>query len=151
MPSLEIICIQQLEPTDFSHLPFRVEAETVLTSHRSPQPLFQGDFDKLQGCIYHLLDEKSVTAYNLLKRDWYREGDDSDDNVEFKDEYLPLVKSLLKQLLAASPVGQILFTTDYQFGSDGAERYGSISFSEFWQMHNAGKVKMNASYLISAS
>ena len=151
MPSLEIICIKQLEPTDFSHLPFRIEAETVLTSHRSPQPLFQADFDKLEGCIYHLLDEKSITAYNLPKRAWYRENDDSDDNVEFKDEYSPLVKSLIEQLLAASPVGQILFTTDYQFGPNGAKRYRPISFSEFWQIHNAGKVRMNASYLISTS
>ena len=147
MPSLEIICINQSEPSNFSRLPFMVEAEKELVSHRSPTPLFQPDFDKLEGCIYHLLDEGGVTAYDLLKRDWYKE----DDDVEFRDEYAPFVKNLLEQLLILSPVGQVLFITDYQFGPEGEERHGPISFAGFWQMHNEGKVRMNASYLITAS
>lgn len=151
MPSLEIICIDQLMPCDVSHLPFTVAAENELISHRSPKPLFQADFDRLEGCIYHFLDEGNVTAYDLLKRDWYHGDDNSDDNVEFIDEYALSVKEFLQQLLSASPAGQILFTTDYQFGPDGGEKCGPFSFDKFWQMHDEGKVKMNNSYLITAS
>ncbi len=148
MPSLEIICLNQLEPSNVSHLPFIVEAEAKLVSHRSPKPLFQADFDQLKGCIYHFLDG-GVTAYDLLKRDWYHGDDNSDDNVEFIEEYAPSVKEFLQQLLAVSPVGQILFTTDYQFGPDSGEKYGPLSFDEFWKMHDAGKIKMNHSYLVT--
>ena len=154
MPSLEIICINQSEPSDFSHLPFTVKAEKELISHRSPTPFFQDDFDKLKGCIYHLLDDGGVTAYDLLVRDWYdNEGNSNglDDNVEFRDEYAPFVKDTLEQLLSSSPIGQILFTTDYQFGPKTIEKHGPMSFSEFWHLHEVGGVRMNASYVITAS
>jgi hypothetical protein len=152
MPSLEIICIDQPEPSDFSHLPFRVKAEKELVSHRSPKPLFQADFDRLAGCIYHLLDD-GPTAYDLLVRDWYDDEGNSnglDDNVEFMDEYASPVKEMLEQLLQASPVGQVLFTTDYQFGPKGIEKHGPMSLMEFWDLHEVGKVQMNSSYLITA-
>ncbi len=148
MPSLEIICLEQAEPSNFSLLPFLIEAESDLVSHRSPTPFFQTDFDGLTGCIYHLLDDGKVTAFDLMKRDWYH--DDSDDNMEFRSEYAPSLKKILEKLLHSSPVRQILFTTDYQFGPD-TERFGLISFEKFWQMHDAGRIRMNTSYLVTAS
>lgn len=154
MPSLEIICIGQQETSDFSHLPFLVESETNLVSHRGPTPLFQSDFDQIKGCIYHLLDDRKVTAFDLMKRDWYNEDGNSnglDDNVEFLSEYAPALREMLGQLLRSSPVKKILFTTDYQFGSGDAERFGAISFEKFWQMHDAGKLRMNSSYEVGAS
>ena len=153
MPSLEIICVNQSEPSDFSHLPFTVKAGRELISHRRPTPFFQDDFDKLKGCIYHLLDEGGVTAYDLLIRDWYNEDGNSnglDDNVEFREEYASSVKIMLNQLLSSSPVQQILFTTDYQFGPKTVERHEPMSFAEFWQLHETGEVRMNASYIITA-
>lgn len=152
MPSLEIICLNQAEPSDFSYLPFKVVAEKELISHRSPRPLFQADFDQLEGCIYHLLDKKSFTAYDLLIRDWYYKGNSNsrDYNVEFIEEVSLLVKDMLQQLLLDSPVGQILFTTDYQFGPETVERHGPLPFAEFCRLHNEGAIRMNASYLITA-
>ncbi len=152
MPSLEIICINQAEPSNFSYLPFKVVAEKQLISHRGSSSLFQADFDQLEGCIYHLLDEKRVTAYWLLVRDWYYKGNSNgrDYNVEFIDEVSLPVKDMLQQLLLASPVGQILFTTDYQSGPETVERHGPLPFAEFCQLHNEGAIRMNASYLITA-
>ena len=153
MPSLEIICIDQQEPTDFPNLPFRVKAENVLVSHRRPDPLFQSDFNRLQGCIYHVLDKNSLTCYDLLVRDWHDEQgnpNDFDEKVEFREEYAEAMKQVLEQLLDSSPIGQILFTTDYQFGPMEAQRHGPLSFTIFKELYNAGKVRMNAAYLISA-
>ena len=154
MPSLEIICIDQQEPTNFSNLPFRVKAEKELVSHRRPDPLFQLDFERLRGCIYHILDGSSPTCYDLLVRDWYdKQGNPNgaDENVEFRDEFAQAMKQVLEQLLASSPIGQILFTTDYQFGPTEVQRHGPLSFAEFKELYNAGKVRMNAAYLITAS
>ena len=152
MPSLEFVCIGQDEPIKFSQLSFTVEAEKELVSHRRPQPLFQSDFDKLQGCIYHLLDERDVTAFDLFKRDWYGNdsaGDETDINVEFRTEYVDCVKVLLRQLIMSSPTHQLLFTTDYQFGPD-EQRFEPISLAEFWEIHEAGKLCMNALYSINS-
>ena len=139
MPSLEIICINQEEPIDVSHLPFEIEAEAQLISHRKPAPLFQSDFDKLNGYIYHILDGEGPTCYNLLIRDWYDEAGNSngkDENIEFRDKFTSAVKEMLEELLAASPIGQLLFTTDYQFGPEKPQRYGQVTFAEFRQLHN---------------
>src|SRR5579864_4371248 len=74
VPSIEIICIGQLNAGGFSHLPFAVESGTELKSHRMPRPLFQEDFAGLKGCIYHLGNPDLKTrrknriffAYDLL-------------------------------------------------------------------------------------
>lgn len=153
MPSLEIICINQQEPSDFSQLPFTVKSKKELVSHRTPTALFQFDFDKLNGCIYHILDGEGSTCYDLLVRDWYdSEGNlNGDENIEFRDEYAIAMKEMIKELLSSSPVGQILFTTDYQFGPEETQKFGPMLFAEFQELYSAGKVRMNASYLITAS
>lgn len=157
MPSLEIICIGQTEPLDFSDLPFVVKADRELKSHRAPQPLFQQDFDKLKGCIYHVLDNYHPgcgTCYELLVRNWYDEIGNSngrDKNVEFRNEYSDGMKRLIEKLLEYSPIGQILFTTDYQFGPEEAQRFGPMTFDVFKDLYNVGRVRMNAAYLITSN
>jgi len=47
MPSIEIVCLGQLAPSDFSHLPFAVKSSAKLKSDRSPTPLFQPDFESM--------------------------------------------------------------------------------------------------------
>jgi hypothetical protein len=54
VPSIEIICIDQVDPIDFNDLPFAVESGAEIKSHRIPRPLFARDFAGLKGCIYHL-------------------------------------------------------------------------------------------------
>ncbi len=151
MPSIEIICINQARPIDCSSFLFDIEFEDDLVSHRSPRALFQSDFDCLKGYIYHLLDGEGPTAYKLLKQNWYdKEGNSNgvEENLEFKNEYKDSVKLLLKELLISSKSGQILFTSDYQFGPQKPIRVGPMTISEFWNLHDAGNIRMNASYSI---
>ena len=154
MPSLEIICIDQDEPISFSNLPFDLEAESSLRSHRSPKPLFQADFDKLQGCIYHVLERGGTTVYELLKRDWYNPDGSTngrEENVEFLPEIAPSIYEVLQILLANSPASRILFTTDYQFGPEIVQRFGPMSLEAFWKLHNSGCLRMNSLYKLIAS
>ncbi len=153
MPSIEIISINQKEPTDCSSFPITVEIGGDLVSHRTPSPLFQSDFDELEGYIYHVLDGEGPTACNLLKQDWYDEEGNSnglDENIEFIDEYKDSVKLLLDKLLHSSKTGEILFTSNYQFGPKKAIRVGPMSILDFWNLHDAGKLRINASYYVKA-
>lgn len=128
--------------------------ESELISHRSPSPLFQPDFDALEGYIYHLHDGPGPTAYKLLKQDWYDEFGNSnglDKNIEFRDEFKSAVVYLIEALLFSSNKERILFTSDYQFGPENVTRHGLVSISEFWKLHDEGKLRMNASYLITKS
>lgn len=146
MPSLEIICVGQEEPLDFSAMPFAVVAERRLISHRS-RPLFQKDFDQLTGCIYHLgnprlKDPNASGAYfasDLLA--------DFEDVMVFKPEYAPFVQQLTAKLLMASPAGRLIFTSDYQFGPHPEARFQEWQTpAEFWQLHDTQQLRMNALY-----
>jgi len=151
MPSIEIICVDQTEPLEFKKLPFTVEAETQLISHRSPSPLFQAEFDDLKGCIYHLgspaLRDPTFnhyyTAYDLLSK---KRGTEWWDIIHFSPKFVPSIKVFLGQLLAASPANRILFTSDYQFGPDAKRYKRPITLEKFWQLHDEKKLKMNALY-----
>lgn len=149
MPSVEIICIGQAEPSDFSDLPFAVAAENRLESHRSPKPLFQPDFDRLLGCIYHLGNPRlkkpgargAYTASDLLEDGW--------EVIHFKPRYVPYVQRLLRELLAASPEGRLLFTRDYPFGPKTRRYQRPLTRSTFWKRHAARRLHTNALYPIT--
>lgn len=146
MPSIEIVCIGQAAPSDFSDLPFAVAAENRLKSHRSPEPLFQTDFDPLQGCIYHLGSPRlknpnapgAYTASDLLT-DWW-------EGIHFKPEYVPHVRRLLCELLAASPEERLLFTSDYQFGPKMRRYRRPLTLETFWKRHGTKRLHTNALY-----
>ena len=150
MPTIEIICVAQKEPLDFSSLPFAVRAENKLLSHRG---LFQSDFDKLQGCIYHLgnpdmrgNDDFGFFAYELISDS----PEETEDCLKFNDESVPHVKIMFRQLLAASPVSQITFSSDWQFGAEDVRRFEEIFEERFWEMHNDCELRSNAFYKIVA-
>ena len=140
MPSLEIVCIGQSEPMVFEDMPFRIDAESELISQRTPSPLFQADFEARTGCIYHLIKQSkgACTAVELLDA-WWKE-------LRFKPEYIPYVHYILTELLAASPEGKVLFTTDYQFGPKRRRYKRPISLGKFWTLHAEGKLWTNALY-----
>jgi len=154
MPSIEIVCIGQSEVSHFENLPFLVEAENRLVGHRKPINLFKPQFDALQGCIYHLLNPiESWDAYLLLDTSVERRENapepDEDSLIgllRFLPEYAPAVYALLETLLEASPVGQILFTSDYQFGPDGRLYRKPFTLEQFWALHDADKLHLNALY-----
>jgi hypothetical protein len=149
MPSIEIICIGQLQPTPFPDLPFAVVSEVVLISHRGRSSLFQQDFNRVTGCIYHLgnpnlksPDARGIYFAGELLVEWW-------ERVEFKPEYVIPVKELLEELLHASPEGRLLFTSDYQFGPRPRRRYSKWRTpEEFWHLHDAKHLRMNALYAI---
>src|SRR6184192_1309033 len=109
MPSIEIVCVGQKSPADFSDLPFAVEASRELRSHRSPKALFQADFDHLNGCMYHLGNPglKNTRrgdvffAYGLLSAACrHREPPLF---LEFDSIIEPAVRAMLQALMKASP------------------------------------------------
>jgi hypothetical protein len=153
MPSIELICVQQHEPSQLPAFPFAVRAEPQLVSHRLPS-FFQDDFDKLRGCIYHLGSpfcddsgyEGAFFAYELLSE---RCRDSTAHRfLEFAPEFLPHIFDLLGILLAASPPRLVIFTTDWQFGPKSARPYGQITERTFWQRHKNRKLRLNALYPI---
>ena len=123
-------------------------------SHRTPSPLFQPDFDQLRGCIYHLGSpfcdapdyEGAYFAYELLSERCRAASQAR--YLEFAPEFVPGVHELLGLLLTASPVGLVIFTTDWQFGPHPARRYRQIAERTFWQRHTNRKLRLNALYPI---
>jgi len=153
VPSIEIICIGQLNPSDFSHLPFAVESGTELKSHRGPRPLFREDFAGLKGCIYHLGDPDLKTrttgafvAFDLLSdRSRYAPRLTF---LEFRPEFIPAIHDLLESLMKSSPVRQLLFTSDWQFGPNRAYRSSIVTLDEFWSLHKSRNLRLNGAYPI---
>jgi hypothetical protein len=144
LPSVEIICVGQDKPSDFSELPLAVASENRLKSHRSPAPLFQVDFDRLQGCIYHLgsprlrnPDASGVyTAGDLLTEWWHI--------IHFKPEFVSYIRRILEDLLADSPEGRLLFTSDYQFGPSVYRYKRPIRLETFWKRHDTRRLRTNS-------
>lgn len=150
MPTIEIICVAQIEPLDFAYLPFAVIAENNLFSHRS---LFQSNFYKLHGCIYHLgnpslrgVKDGLFWAYELI--DEAISEEDEENCLKFNEEFVPHVKTMLRQLLVASPISQITFSSDWQFGTQEVKSFESMIEGKFWEMHDAGELRFNAFYKI---
>lgn len=66
-------------------------------------------------------------------------------DLRFLPEYAPSIHALLETLLEASPVGQVLFTSDYQFGP--RRRYQRpMKLEMFWALHDADRLHMNVLY-----
>ena len=55
---------------------------------------------------------------------------------------------VLSTLLAASPEGRLLFTSDWQFGPESEGRYPSVTLTEFWRLHDEKTLRLNAAYPI---
>ncbi len=152
MPSIEIICVRQKSPTKFRRLPIAIKAETNLKSHRLPS-LFQKDFDKTHGCIYHLAcshlrhsRKGAFEAYDLLSRKCKNQGHLV--FLEFTPRIAPIVARITKELLRQSPHGKLLFTSDYQFSSNKPKRVRNLTLPEFWELHRNQNVRFNALYEI---
>ena len=153
MPSIEIVCIGQLDPSDFSRLPFAVTSGKELKSDRSPKALFQEDFDALEGCIYHLGNPELKARQTGIVFAWDLLSDRSRDAtrprfLEFRTEFLPTIHELLDLLIESSPVRQLLFTSDWQFGPKRPRRSSAVTLDEFWSLHNSRALRLNAAYPI---
>jgi len=139
-------------------MPFRVIAEDKVRSHRSPNPLFQQEFDSVQGCIYHLCNPTcGYNVYDLLDMEaeylgsaggLKRDSDVLQAVVLFRRKYTPSIQSLLERLLHASPAGSLLFTSDYQFGPSARRFKTPITLGQFWKLHDRMRLRMNSLYHI---
>lgn len=152
MPSIEIVCVSQDKCSRFLKLPFAILCEGKLESHRS-EPLFKKDFDKLNGCIYHLgcehlKNNKSgfFEAYDLLSLNCQRQ--EKQMFLEFKKKYIADIKRILKTLVEKSPEEKILFTSDYQFSNNKSKRIMNLSLRQFWDLYNNKKLLFNTLYEI---
>jgi hypothetical protein len=153
VPSIEIVCIGQVEPGEFSRLPFAVKSGTQLKSDRSPRPLFQEDFSNLKGCIYHLGSPERKTRKTGMFLAWDLLSDRSrsasrSTYLEFRSEFMQGLRDLLVSLIESSPVRQLLFTSDWQFGPKRPYRSTTITLEEFWTLHNSRKLQLNGAYPI---
>ena len=52
--------------------------------------------------------------------------------------------------MGSSPVNQMLFTSDYQFGPKRPFRSSPVTLSEFWSLHDSRKLRLNGAYPIRA-
>jgi hypothetical protein len=154
MPSIEIACIGLSTPLRPPPTSFAVVCEPGLTSHRSPTPRFQADFDGLSGCLYHLgnpqfagSDRGAYFAYDLLSPRSVES--DPPSFLEFDPVHVASARSFLQWVLAASPARRILFTSDWQFGPDWTRSLGPISLTEFWNLHDSRNLLLNAAYPIA--
>lgn len=156
MPSIEIVCIGQRSPSRFRGIPFAVRSERELKSHRIPS-LFQEDFDKLNGCIYHLgcPHVKSMKsrgffeAYGLLSSKCRNQ--ESTVFLKFRREFVPSVRQMLQVLIQKSPTADIVFTSDYQFSSNRARRFTGVSMKKFWSLHRTEQLRFNSLYFLSGN
>lgn len=151
LPSIELICIGQKNPIDCSSYSFPVEPSKELISNRAHSSSFQSDFELLNGCMYRVHEEKGRTAYELLKKDWHdEEGKDNgiDNDIKFIPEHDSSFVQLIKDLIQTSPVGEIVFTSDYQFGPEEYIRFEKLTISEFIIIYRNKGLRMNSSYRI---
>jgi hypothetical protein len=153
MPSIEIVCIQQKIPNFFGEIPFAIEAENEPLSHRNPS-LFDDDFKQMQGCVYHLgnpslrqRSDRCFFAYELLSEKC--RGQKNSRFLEFNVEFVPFIRCILTDLIKSSPLGQIVFTTDWQFGPKQTKPFDGVIPKEFWSLHDSHKLKFNSLYRIS--
>lgn len=153
MPSIELVCIGQSEPLEFSDLPFALLADRQPASHRT-RPLFQRELSRLRGCMYHVGSPRcgepgyqgAFFAYDVLslesrerkRRRFFAVAP------QFHDGFRRLVCTLLH----ASTAHSVFFYTDWQFGPTRATRGGVISESAFWQHHDTHQLRLNACYTI---
>lgn len=153
MPSIEIACVALHQARMPPRITFDIAYDTGLLSHRVPSR-FQPDFDATTGSMYHLgnpgqntAPSGAFTAYELLSGECHAQ--DAPVFLEFGQSHVQGLKELLLWLLDASPAGRLLFTSDYQFGPDGATRFGPVSPAEFWNLHDSRQLRMNALYSMS--
>ena len=156
MPSIEIACIGLTTPLRPPPTSFTVVCEAGLKSHRSPLPRFQAEFDSISGSLYHLGNPNIggpakgyFFAYEVLSEPSRDATPPS--FLEFAPRHKPSAQHLLEWLFEASPVGQVLFTSDWQFGPEWSQRLGPIDLKEFWSRHDTRNLLLNSAYRIHRS
>ena len=154
MPSIEIACVGLTKLVNPPPMTFGYVGEPGLKSHRSPSPLFQTDFDRLSGCLFHLgnpglpRDGSPYFAYELLNE--VSSEADPISILEFAPAHVESMRRLLEWLLRTSPVNRLLFTSDWQFCNQPPRRFRPLTLDAFWKLHDSRTLLLNAAYPIIA-
>lgn len=155
MPAIEIVCIGQKSPARFRRVPFAVLSECGKLQSHYHASRFQPDFDRLEGCIYHLgcphlrrSRTKTFEAYDLLSTNCHNQWP-AFVYLEFEWTFMPSLRKMLRALLERSPVKRLVFTSDYEFSPSRTRRIRQISLGEFWAIHQKKRLCFNALYNIT--
>lgn len=148
MPTIELISVGCREvPQLPCYNSFAYKAETKLITHRS---LFQGIFDTLDGIIVHLANKdcEGEKYYGWFAGD-IMHWEESNSPLVFLPDALADIRNLMIRLLAASPSGTLIFSTDYQFGGDRTIA-GEIGFDDFFRLHGKKALRYNTLYYLKS-
>lgn len=168
MPTIEIVALKcETLPNLPSFENFAYIAEKQLQSHRG---IFQSEFDQIAGIILHLGNKDlegqeggGWFAGQLIKwgdedviipqieedsggEQWW--GEDQSFLFRFAPEVFKELKKLLELLLEQSPVKQLYFTTDYQFGPSESMKRLNYSLRRFFEEHDNSGLRWNCLYQI---
>ena len=154
VPSIDIVCIDQVTPIEFPDLLFAVDAGPVPVSHRSPRPCFRRDLSSLIGCIYHLGNPECklqgydgmFLAYEVLSMESRHQR--RHRFFQVAPRFDAHFRFLMRTLSEASPVHSLFFSTDWQFGPRRTTRGGVLPETEFWNRYDKHEIKLNAGYTI---
>jgi len=69
--------------------------------------------------------------------------------LEFHPDHVAGVRTLLGWLLTQSPLGSLIFTSDWQFGPKTETRFDALSLQEFWRLHDRRMLRLNSLYPIA--
>ena len=155
MPSIEVLCVGLSATKPIPETSFAVLCDPSCQSHRGPTPRFQADFDRLGGVLFHVGNadlagepDGSFFAYDILS-DASR-GADPRTFLELAPAHVASAQRFLDWPLASSPSGQIVFTSDWQFGPDWTHRFDALDLTEFWRRHASRELLLNSAYVINA-
>jgi len=111
--------------------------------------LFQTELDKHSGVIVHLANKD----FEGRTKGWWFAGDivswDQIDAFHFLAQPAKDIRRLMRLLLKASPIRQILFLTDYQ-GGPRRKRITRqpLTLAKFWALQANGTIRYNTLYRI---
>ncbi len=145
MPTIEIVCLGQEEPLEIPELSFALRSENKVISHRG---LFYEEFKELIGCIYHLGNPDMRDEDDWFFADQLVDWRTEDGRLKFLPKFIPEVRQLLTDLLEASPIRALIFSSDYQFGPDARRYPRPLKHEMFWRKHDSEKLWLNARYFI---
>ena len=148
MPTIEIVCVEQAQPLELPEFSFALRSENEPISHRG---LFYEELKNLKGCIYHLgnPDQRGRGEGFYYASDLLNWRLDEYDRLKFLPQFVSEIQGLLANLLEASPVQTLIFSSDYQFGPNIVRRYKRpLTYEKFWQKHEAEELWLNARYFI---
>ncbi len=168
MPTIEIVALKcETLPNLPSFENFSYIAERQLQSHRG---IFQSVFDQTTGIILHLgnkdmegQEDGGWFAGQLIEwgneeiiipqieeggsdEQWW--GEDQDFMFRFVRQVFTELKALLEFLLEQSPINQLYFTTDYQFGPSESMKRSNYSLRRFIEEHENSGLRWNCLYQI---